>query len=158
MPIATIWLCVSFPGSRFIVERRLESARETGANELDLSSCHLTAVYHTNHMVTMTTLDADGNQLRALDLRHLVAAERVTARANRVRRVSLPPGDLCGLRRLALDGNDLREVSDLGEGHGVWPSVEELSVTGNPVCAVPGYEEQLKERFPGLKMLNGDAL
>ncbi|XP_043194810.1 geranylgeranyl transferase type-2 subunit alpha-like isoform X2 [Amphibalanus amphitrite] len=144
--------------SRFIIERKLESVRESGLIELDLSCCHLTAIYHTNHMVAMTTLDADNNQLRALDLRHLVATERVTAKANRVRRVSLPPGELCCLRRLALNDNDLREVSDLVGEDGPWPSVEELSVTGNPVCEVPGYEEQLKERFPGLKMLNGKAL
>ena len=155
------YLIVTFPftESRFIIERRIESARKSGSTQLDLSSCHLTALYHTNHMVTMTTVDADGNQLRSLDLRHLVAAERVTAKANRVRRVSLPPGDLCRLRRLALDVNDLREVSDLGGADGgVWPSVEELSVTGNPLCDVTGYEDQLKERFPGLKLLNGKEL
>ena len=110
-------------------------------------------------MVTMTTLDADNNRLRSLDVRRLVAAEGITAKASRVRRVSLPPGDLCRLRRLALDDNDLREVSDLGgEAGAPWPSVEELSVAGNPVCDVSGYREQLRERFPGLKRLNGEAL
>lgn len=144
--------------SRFITERRIESAGASGSTRLDLSSSQLTTVCHTNHMVAMTTLDADDNRLRFLDLRHLLAAEMVTARRGRVRRVSLPPAGLCRLRHLALDGNELRQVSDLGDGDGAWPSVEELSVAGNPLCDAEGYRDQLRERFPNLKTLDGETL
>ena len=110
-------------------------------------------------MLTITALNADQNQLRSLDLRHLLSAEEVSARANRVRRVSLPPGDLCALRRLALADNDLRAVGDVGgDVEGVWTSVEWVGLEGNRVCEVPGFREQMRERFPSLKMLNGEAI
>ncbi|XP_037076089.1 geranylgeranyl transferase type-2 subunit alpha-like [Pollicipes pollicipes] len=123
--------------SRFVIERKIEAAQESNSTHLCLSSCHLTTICHTNHLVTVRTLDASDNGLRWLDLRHLLSAEEVTASGNRLGEVLLPAGPLCRLRRLVLDGNDIGQVGDLvGEAN----SLEEVSLRGNPCLRCPGVE------------------
>ena len=126
-------------------ERRIEKARRTRAQRLDLSRCGLTELPQSlGQLGQLQTLGLSGNQLTALpeSLGQLAQLQSLDLSGNQLTALPESLGQLAQLQSLDLSGNQL---TALPESLGQLAQLQSLDLSGNQLTALPESLGQLAQ-------------
>jgi internalin A len=123
--------------------RRIEKARESNSNSLDLSKLNLTAIPTSLvQLANLKTLDLSGNQITAIpdSLAQLTNLQGLDLRGNQIAAIPDSLAQLANLQGLGLESNQITAIPD---SLAQLTNLQVLSLSDNRIMAIPDSLAQL---------------
>nr|XP_054748223.1 geranylgeranyl transferase type-2 subunit alpha-like [Lytechinus pictus] len=143
---------------RYLQERsKVTESSEVNKMTFDVSGKELTTLHHLEHLSSLRFMDFSNNNLLALnDVDLLRSVSDLKADDNKIKDIS----HLCGLpslETLSLKNNNISSLIHI-EPLAACPNLQNLDLTGNPICDIDMFRSEVGRLLPQLKSLNNKSL